>query len=339
MSKKLATAAALAATALLASACGGGGDADAASGDVTIALPFASCLSWYPLYVADDKGYFDDEGVKATFEATDGSGGAVQATLSGKAQLAAAAPNAYLAATSTGAGLQAFYGLYQKSTFSVITPTDSGITDVAGLKGKTIGISAPGGGDVIYMEWLLAQNGLEKDKDYTELAVGDGSSAATALDKGSVDAYSASFFDEEVIKSGGMEITTLSGEDEPQLVDNFLVATDKWVDNNDKTIEKVGRALAKGTDWGLKNADGVIELCGKYAPEETEDPAFAKVVYDRVSELLTLPESAQGQYGHIDTEAFTTFAEQLADLGLVESADGAKDVTNDYVEAWNTTGE
>ncbi|MDX6739582.1 ABC transporter substrate-binding protein [Actinocorallia sp. A-T 12471] len=339
MSKKLLATAALATTAMLASACGGGDDAGAASGEVTVALPFASCLSWYPLYVAEDKGYFKEEGVKASFEATDGSGGAVQATLTGKAELAAAAPNAYLAATATGAGLQAFYALYQKSTFSVITTKDSGVSDVAGLKGKKIGISAPGGGDVIYQEWLASQAGLKKDADYSQLAVGDGSSAATALKKGTVDAYSASFFDEEVIKSGDLEVTALHVANEPQLVDNFLVATDKWAKANTETIEKVGRALARGTEWGLANPDGVIEICGKHAPEETEDPAFAKVIYDRVSDLLTLPESAQGKYGHIDTDGFGAFAAQLADLKLIDSADGAKAVTNDHVEAWNSTGK
>jgi len=336
MSKKL-LAVAAAATAVFASACGGG--SDAAPGEVTVALPFASCLSWYPLYVAEDKGYFDEEGIDAKFESTDGSGGAVQATLTGKAQLAAAAPNAFLSATSTGAKLQAFYALYQKSTFSVITTTDSGITDLAGLKGKTVGISAPGGGDVIYQEWLASQAGLKKDADYTQLAVGDGSSAATALKKGTVDAYSASFFDEEVIKAGNLKVTALHADDEPELVDNFLVATDKWAEANGETVDKFGRALARGTEWGLANPDGVLEICGKHAPEETEDPAFAKVVYDRVSDLLKLPASAQGAYGHIDTEGFNAFAGQLADLGLIESADGAGAVTNDHVDAWNKAAE
>ncbi|OLT11166.1 hypothetical protein BJF79_04555 [Actinomadura sp. CNU-125] len=287
MSKKL-LAALAATTAMFASACGGSAPAP---GEVTVALPFASCLSWYPLYVAQDQGYFDEEGITAKFENTDGSGGAVQATLTGKAQLAAAAPNSYLSAASTGAQVQAFYALYQRSTFSVVTPADSGITDLAGLKGKTVGISAPGGGDVIYQEWLLSQAGLKKDADYTQLAVGDGSSAATALKKGTVDAYSASFFDEEVIKAGDLKVTALHGENEPELVDNFLVATDKWAEKNTETIEKFGRALARGTQKGLADPAGVIELCGKHAPEETQDPAFAKVIYDRVSELLKLPEA------------------------------------------------
>ena len=169
--------------------------------------------------------------------------------------------------------------------------------------------------------------------------MGEGSSEDTALKKGTVDAYSASFFDEEVIKGGDLEVTALHAADEPQLVDNFLVATDKWAEANGETIDKFGRALARGTEWGLANPDGVIELCGKHAPEETQDPAFAKVVYDRVSDLLKLPESAQGRYGHIDTEGFTAFAGQLADLKLIESADGAKAVTNDHVDAWNTAGK
>lgn len=326
--------------ALLTSACGGGESAEAGGDtEVTVTLPFASCLSWYPLYAAEDQGYFKDEGVSAKFEATDGSGGAVAAVLAGKADAAAAAPTAFLDASANGADLTAYYGFYQDSTFQVVAPADSGITEPADLEGKVLGISAPGGGDVTYAKAMLkAEAGLESGKDYTELAIGDGASAATGLKKGDVAAYSASFFDEEIIKAGGMELNVIKGADSAPIVDNLFVSTSEWAKANKDTVEGFGRAVAKGTAWGLEHKDDVITMCGKYAPEETEDLDFAGVIFDRVSALYTLPASAEGKYGSIDSDAFGDYAALLADLGLVASDAGVKNVSNEWVDAWNSEG-
>ncbi|MBE3000848.1 ABC transporter substrate-binding protein [Nocardiopsis sp. HNM0947] len=335
MLKRLTAVAACAA--LLATGCSGSPSGEQGEGgQVTFALPFAGCLAWYPLYVAEENGYFEDEGIDAEFQATDGSGGAVQATLSGQAQLAATAPDAYLEASGAGADLEAFYGLYQRSTFSVVVPEGSPATDLSDLEGSTVGISTPGGGDVVYSEWLLAtEAGLTAEEDYQQLAVGEGSSAATALSDGSVDAFAATYVDEEVISSGELDINVFTSEEAPDVVDNLLASTTEWAQQNPEQVEGVGRALARGTAWGLENRDGVVDLCGTHAPEEVQDPEFAEAIHGRVSELFELPESADGQYGHIDTGEFTDYAEELAELGLVASADGAENVHNDHVEAWN----
>ncbi|MBE3000849.1 ABC transporter substrate-binding protein [Nocardiopsis sp. HNM0947] len=331
-------AAVAAATALAAAGCATPGSAPDA-GEVTITTPFDSCLSWYPLYVADENGYFEDEGIDAQLQGTDSSGGAVQAVLSGQAQLASTAPDAYLSSAASGADIQAFYALYQRSSFQLIAPQGSGIEELSDVAGHTVGISNPGGGDVVYSEWLLAsQAGLEAGEDYEQLAVGNGSSAATALSDGSIDAHSAAFFHEEVIREGELDMDVVAGEDTPDVVGNLLVADDTWVAENGDTVDSVGRALARATEWGMENAEGVVDLCGRHAPEEVQDRAFAETIHGRVSGLLELPESADGQYGHIDTDAFTVYAEELAELGLVESAEGAQDVHNDHVGAWNTDG-
>lgn len=338
--KKRSLITALAGVAMTATACGGAGSAgtdEDGNAKVTVALPFASCLAWWPFYVAEDKGYYAEEGVAPTFEGLDGSAAAIQAALSGKAQLAMSAPDNYLSAADSGADVTGLYSFYTSQAFFLVTPKDSGISTLEDVAGTTVGISTPGGGDVTYATSLLKLGAdLDVDKDYEQLAVGDGGAAATALNKGAIDSYSASYFDEEIIKAGGIELNTLSSPDYPDVVGDLLVGTDRWVEDNGDVIEGLGRAVARGTEYGLDHRDEVVDICAKVVPEETEDKAFAKVIVDRVAELTTPQESADGQFGHIDEDAWNEYRDLLIELGIV--GDGAADleVDNTFVDAWNS---
>lgn len=319
---------------LATAACGGGSSAQ--DGSVTVALPFPSCLAWWPLYAAEDQGFFKDEGVKAKFEGLDGSAAAIQAALSGKAQVAMSAPDNYLSAAAEGASVTGWYGFYQSQTFFLVAPDGSSIDDLADLRDKTVGISTPGGGDVTYAESLLKLGAdLDKDEDYKELAVGDGGAAATALESGAVDAYSASYFDEEIIKAGGMELTQLTSDTYPDVVGQIFVSTTEWAKDNPETVDHIGSAIAQGTAWGLKDPSAVVDICAEVNPEETEDRAFAETIVKRVGTMMQLPDSADGKYGYIDEDAWAAYRDLLIELKIVP--EGAKDasVDNSHVDAWN----
>ncbi|WP_018156787.1 ABC transporter substrate-binding protein [Demetria terragena] len=330
----------LAACGLMAgmAACGSspkaGVDADGRS-ELIVALPFASCLAWWPFYTAKAQGFYDDAKVAPKFEGLDGSAAAIQATLSDKADVAVSAPDNYLSAAAEGAPVTGWFSLYQKQAFYLVTPTNSGIKDLKGLKGKTVGISTPGGGDVTYAESVLAMSGLTKDKDYKELAVGDGGSAASALKKKSVNAYSASYFDLEVIKASGVDVNILESEDYPDVVGQLLVSTDRWHEANPEVVKNFGKAVAKGWAWGLANRNKIVDVCAKYAPDETKDRAFAQVIVNRVADIVTLPESARGRYGFIDEGDWAGYRDLLIDLKIVPEGASEVGVDNDDVAAWN----
>jgi len=307
----------------------------AGNSKLTVSLPFASCLAWWPFYAAEAQGFYDDAKVAPTFEGLDGSAAAIQAALSGKADVAVSAPDNYLSAAAEGAPVTGWFSFYQTQAFFLVTPTDSGINSVDDLKGKTVGISTPGGGDVTYAESLLAMSDLTKDKDYKELAVGDGGSAATALKKGSADAYSASYFDEEIIKASGIDLTTISNDEYPDVVGQLLVSTKDWLDANPEVVDKFGEAVARGTAWGLANRDKVVDVCAKVAPDETEDRKFAQVIVDRVADLVTLPDAAGDKYGVIDETAWEDYRDLLVDLKIVPEGASEVGVDNDHGDAWN----
>lgn len=325
---------------LALSACATTDDSSAteagAPAQLTVSLPFASCLAWWPLHAAESEGYLDEEDLDVTFEGLDGSAAAIQAVLAGKAEVALSAPDNYLSAVAEGADLTALYSVYQSQTFNLVTPEDSDISSLEDLKGETIGISTPGGGDVTYAQSLLKLGAdLDLDDDYQQLAVGDGGSATTALKGGEIKAYSASYFDAEIIKSSGVPLRTLSSDDYPDVVGIHFVADSEYADGSRDVLDRLGRAVAKGTEWGLENKDAVLDMCAEVSPQELEDPEFAATIVDRVSELVTLPDSANGKYGWIDEDAWNEYRDLLIELEVVPEDAKDADVDNKSVDAWN----
>ncbi|MGW6459159.1 ABC transporter substrate-binding protein [Streptomyces sp. NPDC055078] len=324
--------------ALVLTACGGGATGKDSRGNTafTVAMPFESCTAWWPLYVAAEKGYYEEEGVAPKFEGLDGSGAAVQAALSGKAALALSAADNYLTAVDSGADLKGFYSVYTAQAFSLVTRADSGIKTLKDVADTKVGISTPGGGDVTYASSLLKIGAdLTVDTDYQQFAVGEGSAAATALQKNVVKTYSASFFDEEVIKAGGVELRRLDDADYPQVTGGFLVGAGAWVDKNTKAVDGMGRAIARATQYGLAHRDEVVNLCAKLMPEEASDRKFARIIVDRVAELAKPAPSSGGRFGHIDEKGWAKYRKALIDLKIVGRGAAKADVDNSRVDAWN----
>jgi NitT/TauT family transport system substrate-binding protein len=325
-----------------AAACGGDGDESSGNGDesgetteITVASPFPSCLAFFPVYVAIDRGYFADEGLDVTVEPLDGSGAALQAVLTDRAQIAMPSPGPFMQSVEEGAELQDFYTMYQGDIFSVVVPEDSEVNDVAELEGKKIGIGAPDGGEVPYVKSLLSEAAGLDEGDYELVTVGDGGSAAVALERGDVDAYGAAFIDIAIMRQRGLELRALTDPDYPSGIDTLSVSKDEWVEENEDAVKGYGRALARATTWAIDNPEGTVDICAKSFPDETTDREFALALLDEVITLTNLPEEADGKYGYSPVESLEPYRDFLVEQGELETAVDLDIFNNDFLDDYN----
>ena len=301
---------------------------------LTVALPVNLCMANWPFYVADQQGLFADEGLEVALQGLDGSSAAIQATLAGQAQMAVTAPADLLAASGAGADVTAWYSIYRFLPFNIVTLSDSGITGLTDLEGKTIGISSPSGGDAIFMRSLLSLAGVEPGT-YTELPVGEGEAAATAVSDGTVDAYSASFVEQLVFGGMGIDFTVLDADEYPDVAGLLIMTETEWYDANTDAVVGVGRALAQATDAGLADRQLVIDTCTAVAPDETSDLGFATVVLDAVDGFYALPAGSDAQHGAVDEGAWSDYRSLLVDLEIVDAPALETPLSNEHVAAWN----
>ena len=139
------------ALALVSSACGGGSDdADAAGGQdglgtIKVAVGIRQTFEFLPAEYGQSLGVWEKRGLKVENLFVQGSGQVSQAMAAEQAEVGLTAGASGVDAILSGVESK-IVGLIGKDfkMMLVVVPKDSTITDVSGLKGKTIGVSAAG---------------------------------------------------------------------------------------------------------------------------------------------------------------------------------------------------
>lgn len=330
----------LLATLLLVTAgCGGDDEGGGETTKLTVTIPFPSGAVFYPLFVAQENGYFEEEGIQVTVEPVDGSGATIQQLSAGQAQVAVPSPGPFMQAVARGEDLRSVYTLYQSNVFSVQVPADSEIQSLADLEGKTVGVGALDGGETPFVKAALKEAAGLEEGDYELLAIGDGGQAAVALNRGDVDAYASAFVDVAIMKLRGVELRNILPEEFQNFFDTVFVFKSDFVEENANVIEGFGRAIAKGTVWGLDNAAGVVEITSKFFPEEAEDKAFTQALVEETSTLYELPDETDGKWGYSVPEFVERYMNFLVEQGELEEPVDTDIFSNDHVDEYNDFDE
>jgi NitT/TauT family transport system substrate-binding protein len=158
---------------------------------LTIAVGGKNLLYYLPLTVAESLGYFKHEGLDVTIADFAGGSRALQAVIGGSADVVSGAFEHTLNMQAKGQALRAFVlqGRAPQIVFGINPKTMPGYKSVADLKGKKIGVTAPGSSTNVMANFVLAKAGL-KPADVSIIGVGAGSGAVAAMRSGQIDAIS-----------------------------------------------------------------------------------------------------------------------------------------------------
>jgi NitT/TauT family transport system substrate-binding protein len=256
----------------------------------TFMFPVESVNQFHPFYIADELGYFAEEGLEVTFGDAGGSSAAIQQVIAGNAQAALPAPSAFLNAVAQGYDLKWIYSYQYANIFTLATPADSGITTIGDLEGKTVGVSDLSGGEVPLVRAVLEGAGLMQGQNVQILPVGDGSAlTVNALQTGQVDAYSSSLFDIAAIKAAGIDMTTILPQQAADFPANGIVVTAEVLADEPELLTGFLRAVAKGVSYAASHDEQAYEMAKKIRPEEFEEAEIANANWAVAHTLKTPP--------------------------------------------------
>ena len=158
---------------------------------VTIAVGGKNLLYYLPLTIAEQKGFFKDEGLDLSIVDFAGGSRALAAVVGGSADVVSGAFEHTVNMQFKGQPMRAFVlqGRAPQIVLGVSTKTMPGFKSVADLKGKKIGVTAPGSSTNVMANFVLAKAGL-KPSDVSIVGVGASNGAVAALRAGNVDAMS-----------------------------------------------------------------------------------------------------------------------------------------------------
>lgn len=145
---------------------------------VTIAYP-AKSMSWFPIYVAERRGFFQEEGLRPVMILM--RSGVTTTALATQQVDYTTNGSALLTGALKRLPMRVLMGLANRTLFSLIVVPE--ITSVQQLKGKVFGINAFGGTQAVVSEEYLRTVGLEPGKSVQLLALGDDAARMAALGK------------------------------------------------------------------------------------------------------------------------------------------------------------
>jgi NitT/TauT family transport system substrate-binding protein len=225
---------------------------------LTIAVGGKNLLYYLPLTIAEQLGYFKAEGLDVTIADFAGGSRALAAVVGGSADVVSGAFEHTVNMQFKGQPMRAFVlqGLAPQIVLGVNPKTMAGYKTIADLKGKKIGVTAPGSSTNVMVNFVLAKAGL-KPSDVSIVGVGAGSGAVAAMRAGQIDAMSN--LDPVVTllqRSGDMKIisdTRIVAESEKvfggPMPAGCLYAPQPFLDRNPNTAQALTNAMVRANKW------------------------------------------------------------------------------------------
>ncbi len=225
---------------------------------LTLAVGGKNLLYYLPLTIAEQRGYFKAEGLDVNIVDFAGGARALQALVGGSADVVSGAFEHTVNMQAKGQRLRAFVlqGRAPQIVLGVNPKTMAGYKAVADLKGKKIGVTAPGSSTNVMVNFILAKAGL-KPSDVSIIGVGTGPGAAAAMRAGQIDALSN--LDPVITllqRSGDLKIvsdTRIVAEAEKvfggPMPAGCLYAQQSFIDKHPATVQALTNALVRADKW------------------------------------------------------------------------------------------
>lgn len=235
---------------------------------VRVPMGFVPDPQFAPVYVADEKGYFADEGLEIEFDysfETDGI------ALVGANELPLAIVSGEQVILGRAQELPLVYVMewFQRFPIAVVSRAEAGIESPEQLAGKTVGIPGFFGASYVGYVGLLSATGVEQEDVTTEEI---GFTQIEALLEERVDAAVGYANNEPVqLAQQGVETNVIYVADYIDLVANGVVTNERTMTENPQLVRGFVHALLRGLQDTLADPDEAFEISKAYVEGLDDD--------------------------------------------------------------------
>ncbi|MCC6304230.1 MAG: ABC transporter substrate-binding protein [Rhodobacteraceae bacterium] len=294
-----------------------------------------------PLYY----GMYKEAGLEPEFSPSSGGPNvSIQLVASGDQDIGSGVVEPVLerAAQGDDLGIVYFYNQIRRNNTVIVVNPGGPIQTLAGLAGKTIGVTALGSGPEKIIRLALEENGVNPETQVSFIDVGIGAQALTALRNGDVDAYTASIGTVSTMEALGEQFRQLPM---PSWVNDIigpgLFTSRRYLEANRATVVAVGRIVARSTVFVLNNPEAAIRIHWSLFPEQVPtgqafDAALARTLVgmERQVEVLRFQDGdTVRKFGYMSPESIDRY------LRVIRVRDRISDpghyFTNDLVDEIN----
>ena len=219
----------------------------------------AKVLTYLPLFVAQEKGFYAAEGLKVELNLMTRSDQHLQALAAGELHFATFNPDGIILFNEKGGNLKVVAGVANSAPYLLIGSKE--VKKLDDLKGQKLGASALKGGTGSLIQAYLRAKGILYPRDYALVVIAGGTPVfLSALEKGAIaGAVLGIPFSDMGLDQG---LTNLGDITEvlPQYQFNAINVNPTWAEKNRSTVVKLLKAHIRSIRWIYDHPGEAAEL-------------------------------------------------------------------------------
>jgi NitT/TauT family transport system substrate-binding protein len=261
----------------------------AKTGKITIGIGGQTLLSYLPTTLAAQLGYYKEEGLNVELQDLQAGSKALTAMIGGSTTVTSGFYEHTIQMQAKHQEIKAFVTMLKLPgiVLAVSPKSASSVSSLKDLKGKSVGVTAPGSSTDFFLKYALSKSGMAAD-DISVTAIGSGSTAVAAMEEGKVAA--AVMLDPAVSqlekRAGKLKLVydlrTVRGVESVYRTGSYpaavLYAKSVWLEKNPETARKLARAITRTLQWiaAHDGAEIAAKMPASYAGGDTE--LYAKAI-------------------------------------------------------------
>lgn len=301
--------------AVLAAGCSQVGGSTSPGTPLTVGLGYIPSVQFAPFYLADQAGYYREEGLAVTFQNRIDPE-LVTLVGNGSVDVGLADGTSVIPAVSQGIPIRYLATIYATNPSIVFAKASSGIGTPADLEGRSIGIPGRYGSSWIILQAMLDSAGLGVDdveiREYPDFGQG------VALAEGAVDAATGFANNEPVqLELGGETAVVLHVDEIVPLPGPGLIAGTSTLSAKRTAIAGFVRATLRAMNEIVDQPERGLEAAIAAVPELGEERATQEAILAETITVWQSDATATAGLGVIDRDGWQASLEFMTGLDLV----------------------
>jgi NitT/TauT family transport system substrate-binding protein len=299
-------------------------EAGSAQDKIRVGVPLFPTVS-FPVFIAQEKGIFEKNGLKAEVIRINSEPTTYQALISGDIDATSGAPTGLVQSNLQGVPVVSL-GSWDNLVSYTMATRDK-IDDLSQLRGKKIGINRLGGKSSLILRVMLEDAGLNTTKEVTLLQLGGSQERLAALIRGGIDAAPVDFAFEPKMKQLGFFL--VRGKRTPFMNGPITVKASALQSNRPKWVRFV-KSYLEATAYLIANKESSMEVLRRAV--QIDDKETLEYAYEQMRARATVdlisPEAAVDNLikmvAYVDKRAASIDKSKLADYSILKELGAGK---------------
>jgi len=268
-----------------------------------ITVAAAEYLTGALIYVAEDQGYFEENGLDVTIKGYASGKACADALINGEVDISTSAGFVFVSNSFDHTDLRVFGTVATAQVKELVARKDKGITTIDDLVGKKIGVTRKSGAEFLLGVFLTFNDLSYKDVELVDLQT---SEIVEAISNGDIDAaFTWDPYTYNIKKKLGENAVSWFGGEDFYFV---LLTKEDWVKNNPAAAERFIKSVIEAEDYIKDNSKEAKEFVKNRFDYESDyiDYSWPKqqlaVILEQAM-LITFEDQARWRIKHGLTDA------------------------------------